>query len=56
MSNTEKVVGFRKLGISLGTITALIWKPPTDFKVTVVIGIIAVVGIVAQTWLDTRKK
>jgi len=56
MSNTEKVVGFRKLGISLGTITALIWKPPTDFKVTVVIGIIAVVGIAAQTWLDTREK
>ena len=55
MNTENKVIGFRKMGIVMGTITALIWKPPTDFRVSVIVGIIAIVGITAQTYLDRRK-
>ena len=51
----NKIEGYRKMGIAMGTIGGLIYKPPTDFRVTVVIGIIAVVGIFCQTWLDRKK-
>ena len=54
MNGEKKIVGFRKMGIAVGTITALVWKPPGDFKVALIIGIIAIVGIVAQTWLDKK--
>jgi hypothetical protein len=56
MNTDNKIVGLRKMGIAMGAITALIWKPPTDFKVAVIIGIIAVTGIIAQTWLDKEGK
>lgn len=52
---TKKVIGFRKMGIAMMSIIALTSKPPTDFNVTVVICIITVVGITAQTILDWRN-
>lgn len=52
----NKIDGWRKMGIAMGTIGGLIYKSPADFRVTIVIGVIAVVGILCQTWLDNRKK
>lgn len=54
MENNSKVVGWRKMGIAMGAITALIYKPPEDFKVAVIIGIIAALGICAQAFLDWK--
>lgn len=51
----NKIVGFRKMGIAMMSIGALVGKPPEDFKIVLVIGIIAVVGIAAQTILDWRN-
>jgi hypothetical protein len=51
-----KLKGLRKAGIAIGTITALTLKDPTDFRTTVVICIIAAIGIVAQTALDWKKQ
>lgn len=55
METNSKVAGWRKMGIAMGAITALIYKPPEDFKVAVIIGIIAALGICAQAFLDWKK-
>ena len=51
----SKIQGWRKLGIGMGAITALSVNSDVDFKIAVIIGIIAVVGIAAQGVLDWRK-
>ncbi|KKN73467.1 hypothetical protein LCGC14_0400420 [marine sediment metagenome] len=51
-----KIEGWRKIGIGMGAITALSLKDTMDFKIAVIIGFIAIVGIVCQGILDWRKK
>ena len=52
----NKIEGFRKLGLGMGSISALIWKGDVvDFKIAVIIGIIAIWGITCQSVLDWRK-
>ena len=51
-----KIEGWRKLGIGISAITALSIKGTIDFKIAVIIGIIAIVGIVVQGILDHEKK
>ena len=51
----SKIEGWRKLGIGVGAITALSINSDVEFKIAVIIGIIAVCGIVAQGILDWRK-
>ncbi|KKL61021.1 hypothetical protein LCGC14_2199490 [marine sediment metagenome] len=53
--NKKGIQGWRKLGIGMGAITALSVNSDVDFKIAVVIGIIAIVGIGAQGILDWRK-
>ncbi len=52
--NGNKIIGYRKMSIAVATISALIWKPPADFGIAVIVGIIAIVGITAQAWLDRK--
>ncbi len=52
----SKTEGWRKMGIGLGAITALTLNPTIDFKIAVIIGIIAVVGIGCQSVLDYVRK
>ena len=54
--NKTKIEGWRKLGIGISAITALSLNPTIDFKIAVIIGIIAIVGIVVQGILDHEKK
>lgn len=56
--DTQKsaIEGWRKLGIGMGAITALTVKDNVDFKIAVIVGIIAVVGISCQAILDWRKQ
>ena len=42
------------MGIGLGAITALALNPSIDFKIAVIIGIIAIVGSINQTILDYK--
>ena len=51
----SKIKGFRKIGIAMGAITAVSVADSVDFKIAVIIGTIAVVGIVCQCILDRRK-
>lgn len=52
----SKIEGWRKMGIAMGAITMLAtFKGTIDFKIAVIIGIIAIVGIVCQTFLDWSK-
>ena len=51
-----KIEGWRKMGIGLGAITALTLNPTIDFKIAVIIGIIAVAGIGCQSVLDYVRK
>lgn len=51
-----KTEGWRKMGIGIGAITALSIKATIDFRIAVIIGIIAIVGIVTQGFLDYEKK
>ena len=44
------------MGIAISAITALTLKADIDFKIAVIIGIIAVFGIACQGILDWRKK
>ncbi len=44
------------MGIAMGAITALSLKDTIDFKIAVIIGAIAVVGIICQGILDWRRK
>lgn len=56
MEHTEsKIEGWRKAGIGVTAITALTLKDTINFKVAVIIGTIAVVGIVCQGVLDWRR-
>lgn len=52
----NKIEGWRKIGIGVTAITALSIKGSVDFKIAVIIGIIAIVGIVVQGILDYDKK
>ena len=52
----KKIEGWRKIGIGVSAITALSIKGEVDFKIAVIIGIIAIVGIVTQGVLDYEKK
>lgn len=49
------VEGWRKMGIAGCAIGALTGRPPEDFRIAVIIGIIAIVGIGCQTILDRKK-
>ena len=51
-----KIEGWRKLGIGISAITALSLTSTIDFKIAVIIGIIAIVGIVCQGILDYGKR
>lgn len=53
-NNKTKIEGWRKMGIGLGAITALSVST-VDFKIAVIIGIIAITGIINQTILDYKK-
>lgn len=52
----SKIEGWRKLGIGMGAITALSLNPTVDFRIAVIIGTIALTGIVCQGILDWIKK
>jgi len=52
----DKIKGLRKLGIAMGAITALSLKDAIDFKVAIIIGVIAIVGIVCQSILDEKNR
>ena len=48
----SKIEGYRKMGIVVVAITALALNPAIDFKIAVIIGVIAIVGSINQTILD----
>ena len=48
----SKIKGWRKMGIGMGAITALSLNPTIDFKIAVIIGTIAILGIACQGILD----
>ena len=52
----KKIEGWRKIGNGVSAITALSIKGEVDFKIAVIIGIIAIVGIITQGVLDYEKK
>ena len=56
MNEKPKTEGWRKLGIGVTAITALSVKATVDFKIAVIIGTIAIVGIIVQGVLDYAKK
>jgi len=51
-----KIEGWRKMGIAMGTISALVLIPDVDFKIAIIIGIIALYGITWQGILDYGKR
>ena len=52
----SKIEGWRKMSVAMGTIAALTARPPTNLKIAIIIGVVAVFGIICQTILDWRKK
>lgn len=57
--NKPKIEGLRKLGIGMSAIAALTTialKGDADFKIAIIISIIAIVGIIVQGILDYAKK
>lgn len=52
----KKIEGWRKMGLGLGAITALSLNPTIDFKIAVIIGVIAIFGISWQGILDYGTK
>jgi len=50
-----KIEGWRKMGIAMGSITALSLQTGIDFKIAVIIGAIAIYGITAQAIVDWKK-
>ena len=52
----KKIEGWRKMGIAMGTISALVVMPNIDFKIAIVAGIIALYGITWQGILDYGKR
>lgn len=55
METSSKVQGWRKLGIGLGSITVLSTKD-IDFNTALIIGAIAITGILVQGILDWRHR
>lgn len=59
MNGTEeqksKIKGWRKMGIGIGGITAISVQTSIDFKIAVIIAIIAITGIVCQCVLDYKE-
>lgn len=56
MTEKPKIEGWRKISLGMGSITALSLTQDIDFKIAVIIGIIAIVGIICQSILDHEKK
>jgi hypothetical protein len=56
MNEKPKIEGWRKLGLGASAIAALSIKGTIDFKIAIIIGVIAIVGIVVQGVLDYGKK
>lgn len=56
MEEKSKIEGWRKMGIAMGTISALVVMPDIDFKIAIVVGIIAIYGITWQGVLDYGKR
>ena len=52
----NKIEGWRKMSIGMGTISFLSLNPPEDFKIAVIIGVIALYGITWLGILDYGKK
>ncbi len=57
MEEKKSVIeGWRKMGVAMGAITALSLKDEISFKIALIIGVIAITGIVCQGILDWKKK
>lgn len=53
----SKIKGWRKLGIGIFAIGSLTtFKDTMSFKIAVIIGIITVIGILTQGYLDNGKR
>jgi len=52
----SKIEGWRKISLGMGAITALSLTQDIDFKIAVIIGVIAIIGIVCQGILDYGKR
>lgn len=53
----KKIEGWRKMGVAMGAIAALTtFKDTIDFKIAVIIGIIAIFAIACQGILDYGKR
>ena len=50
----SKFKGWRKLGIAGAAISGLLLKPPTDIRIAIIVGIVAVIGILVQGFLDWK--
>ena len=51
----SKIQGWRKMGIGIGGITAISLQDSIDFKIAIIIAIIAITGIVCQCILDYKE-
>jgi len=53
----EKAItaGWKKMGIGICAITALSVKDTVEFRIAIIIGVIAIIGIVTQGILDYRR-
>ena len=56
MNEKPKIEGWRKMGIGMGAITALSLNPEVDFKIAIIIGAIAVIGMSWYGIIDYEKK
>lgn len=56
LGQKSKIEGWRKVGIGMGAITALSLNPTIDFKIAVIIGTIAIIGIACQSVLDYVRR
>ena len=54
-ANKNKIEGWRKISLGIGAITSLSVNSDIDFRIAVIIGIIAIVGICCQAILDWKK-
>ena len=55
MEEPNRIQGFRKMGITMGAITALSIIDSIEFKIAVLITVIAIAGIICQGILDYKK-
>lgn len=51
--SVAKSGGMRKAGIAVGSIGLLVMKDGIDLRLAAIVGVIAVVGIICQTLLDS---